>query len=68
MIGKEGKRTRSLIFASMGDATTSMRDIVPITTFSSGYAVRALFVIGCYSAGSGSLRMRKTTITLKWES
>jgi hypothetical protein len=68
MIGKEAKRTRSLIFASTGNATTSTRDVVPIAPFSGGYAVCALFIVGCYSAGSGSLRMRETMIALKWES
>jgi hypothetical protein len=68
MMGKEGKCTRSFIFALTGDATTSTRDVVPITPFSGSYAVRALFVIGCYSAGSGSFRMWEATIILNWES
>jgi hypothetical protein len=57
MIGKEVKHTRSFIFASMSDAMTSMRDVIPITPFSGSYAVCALFIVGCYSAGSGSFRM-----------
>jgi hypothetical protein len=68
MIRKEVEHTRSFILASMGNAMTRTRDVVPITPFSGGYAVRALFVIGCYSAGSGSLRMQKITVTLEWES
>jgi hypothetical protein len=67
MIGKEMKHTRSFIFASTGDAMTSMRDVVPVTFFSGGYAVRTLLVITCYSAGNGSFRMGKTMVTLKWE-
>jgi hypothetical protein len=47
---------------------TGTRDVIPITPFSGSYAVHTLFIIGCYSAGSGSFRMGKTTVTLKWES
>jgi hypothetical protein len=68
MIGKEVKRTGSLIFASTRDATTSTRDVVPITSLFGSYAVRALFGVGGYGARSGSFRMREATVTLKWES
>jgi hypothetical protein len=56
MIGKEMKRTRSFIFASTGDATTSTRDVVTVTSFSGGYAVCTLLIISCYGAESGSFR------------
>jgi hypothetical protein len=52
----------------MHDATTSMRDVVPITSLFGSYTVHALFGVGGYGARSGSFRMRETTVALKWES